>query len=427
MSARIQNTLGGRGKASAASILMKPMVILTLVLVGLFSFAALITLSGFADEFKDGNNGQAHALSRSAVGYAGLVKLLGEQEYVINLKRNTNFAEGETNTLHVITLSRPVSSDVLPEMDLDQPTLIVLPKWLTRPMRTRRGWVDRLPENFPQTYGEEGFTNSFSEFVENIKFEQAGDKSDLAYNLSGRDRAWPYLQAVTFDNLQTLSGDNLTPVVQAGRKTILAQIDDTAIYILSEPDILNNHGLASRDRARFANEMISTILRDEFLDTDRVIFDLSLHGFNSKNNLIKVLLTPPFLTATLCLLAAGLLIGWQAFTRFGDPKDAPRDYALGKFSLADNAARFIKIAERETQMAPGYIDLIRRRTAKNMHIHNHTISEIDDILTRRSETRKMDETWSTLKTQAENAQTEDALLNAAKNLHDWKQEITHDR
>lgn len=62
-------------------------VAVILFLVGVFSFSAFITLSTFAPDFTDGNDGQAHALSKSAIGYAGAVKLLKSQGTQVQVSR----------------------------------------------------------------------------------------------------------------------------------------------------------------------------------------------------------------------------------------------------------------------------------------------------------------------------------------------------
>ena len=79
--ARITNTLEGRDKRTGLAALMTPKMIISLVLIGIFSFTALVTLSGYAGDLRQQNNGQAHALSRSAIGFGGLTRLLGDMDY----------------------------------------------------------------------------------------------------------------------------------------------------------------------------------------------------------------------------------------------------------------------------------------------------------------------------------------------------------
>src|SRR5580692_10118895 len=56
--------------------IFRPAVVLFLVLAGVFSFSAYFVLQAYAPDLKGGDDGGAHALSHSAVGYAGLVRLL---------------------------------------------------------------------------------------------------------------------------------------------------------------------------------------------------------------------------------------------------------------------------------------------------------------------------------------------------------------
>ena len=78
---RVVNKFEGRETRRSDNPLFKPLVALALVLIGVFAFAALVTLSGYSDDLRQKETGQATPLSRSAVGYAGLVQLLEDIEF----------------------------------------------------------------------------------------------------------------------------------------------------------------------------------------------------------------------------------------------------------------------------------------------------------------------------------------------------------
>jgi len=110
---------------------------------------------------------------------------------------------------------------------------------------------------------------------------------------------------------------------------------------------------------------LSHILLDEVIRTAgasplSVDFDVSLHGIEANRNIIKLMVTPPFLAATLCLLAAGGLVMWQGFNRFGDPIRLRPDYAQGPVSLAETAADFMAVANRAHKTGGEYAALIRK-------------------------------------------------------------------
>ena len=424
MSRAPKNTLKGRGGRKAVSGLMNPATIISLVLISLFAFAALIVLSGYADNWRDKDNGRAHAFSKSGIGFSALSQLLTAEGNEILFDR-TEGEENEPYALKIITLDRPLSKPLSDDFDLSAPTLIVMPKWVTSPMVEKKGWRRIVPSPLGPTYEKVNYAKALPDSAGEVVF-RAGGRPKTSYNLNTVVDWLPRLNTADIANLQTLDGGYLEPLITAEGETILAKIIDEPVYILSDPDMLNTQGLATEDRARFAINLLESIAQWEQAEFNVFIFDLIKHGFGNSDNLIKYLLRPPFLAATLCLIAAGILIGWQAFARFGDPEKNIPDYALGKSTLANNAARFIKIAGRETKMAPGYVDLIRRRAAKDMSLQGHTEEDINRILTRRGENKDLSKTWLEVITATKNAPDNLSLLEAARTLHNWKQEISNE-
>lgn len=122
-----------------------PRVVAALILVGLFTFAGFFVLGAYAPSLRDGNDGGAHGLSRSAVGYAALADLLAREDRTVVLARTA--VGTERNALWIVTPPGPYAAiEPLPGASL--PTLLVLPKWTTRPDEEVRGWVDlvgRMP------------------------------------------------------------------------------------------------------------------------------------------------------------------------------------------------------------------------------------------------------------------------------------------
>src|SRR6202000_3481461 len=56
--------------------IMAPRVAIGLVLVSMLSLLAYFALSAYAPDFRNESDGEAHALSKSAIGFAGLRVLL---------------------------------------------------------------------------------------------------------------------------------------------------------------------------------------------------------------------------------------------------------------------------------------------------------------------------------------------------------------
>src|SRR5262249_22313800 len=108
-----------------------PAIVIGLVLVGVFSFAAFILLSAFAPELQSGSNGGAQALSQSAVGYAGAVRLLNAAGDHVSVGRIANDLTRRRSFV-VLTPQQPLTWAELTNAS-GETTLVILPKWMTVP------------------------------------------------------------------------------------------------------------------------------------------------------------------------------------------------------------------------------------------------------------------------------------------------------
>lgn len=427
MNNKIKNTLEGRKKNSAVRAVFNPRTVILLVILGVFSFGAYFTLSGFSGDLKSGNNGGGHALSKSAVGYGGLLHLLKQNDNTVDLSRSYVLRDDERFSVRIVSLTAGWFSNDLEEMVLDTPTLIILPKWRTRDHPKKRGWVQRLNKPSSDTVKLARLSTLLEPVVENISIERSEAESEKisifpSTHLGTDEKAYFY----NFEQLQTIAGDDIDAVINSNNGVILAQVPDTEIYILSDPDFLNTYGLAQPDRAEFGYSLLQMIEAET--EASGYIFDLSLHGFVRSQNLIKLALTPPFLAATLCLLAMGLLTAWQAFTRFGDPSRSDRSIAIGKLSLILSAAGFIKLAGREYKMAEDYADLTRRIALDKLHIAS-SLPEKDKIkrLDTYSKHAGADSDWTELDTEKTAPTNANELMKQARKLFKWRGDITHER
>ena len=120
-----------------------PKLVIGLILAGIAAFAALLLLLAFGGGPGGGSSrdGRAHALAVSAVGYKGLVSLVGQFHETYLIREPSDFG---TENLVVIALeptSRPEDLRRVLDQRMGRTTLIILPKWITMPDPARRGWV----------------------------------------------------------------------------------------------------------------------------------------------------------------------------------------------------------------------------------------------------------------------------------------------
>jgi len=194
-------------------------------------------------------------------------------------------------------------------------------------------------------------------------------------------------------------------ILEIDGHAVLIRLEDTQTYILSEPDLVNTMAFNSQNGAQLTNAIIDTVIYDASAQAMSVDFDVSLHGIEANRNFIKLMVTPPFLAATLCLLTAGGLVGWQGFNRFGDPARVRPDYAQGPVSLAETAAEFMSVANRAHKTGKDYAALIRRQVATELGYKSRTADAIDTLLDAREKRLKIQPNFSDIEHAITNADT----------------------
>src|SRR5882724_1455232 len=107
---------------------MTPRVAIGLVLVSMLSLVAYFALSAYAPDFRNESDGEAHALSKSAIGFAGLRVLLDASGIPNSVDRGIRPAPKPG--LMILTPSPVSTAKDVAELAFKSPSLIILPKWL---------------------------------------------------------------------------------------------------------------------------------------------------------------------------------------------------------------------------------------------------------------------------------------------------------
>ena len=382
----------------------RPRTVALLIALGLIGFVGMLVVGAYAPDLRLGRNGGAHALSNAATGYAGLIQLAdatGRHPQVIRDKRLLRAAE-----LLVLT---PESGFVdLTEalaQRRDRPTLVVLPKWSTAPDPDKTGWVNHR--------GLAGAGNA-----ERVLAPADPLKVRI---VRGYGRALVQHVGAGFGlefrapaPLQTFAGKDVVPLVtDRENRIVLGQLGSRPVYVLSDPDLLSNRGMARAEDARAALAMLDYLQPN---DADAVYFDVTLNGLGHSASPLKLAFSPPFLAMTLALAAVLLLVGWQAFARFGPPQPRPRAVAFGKTALIDNAAMLVRKAGREAGLGARYAQVMRDRAAVVFAVPARLRDAGLDAYLDRLKGR---ERFSDLATAAADARDRRTLVDTARALHEW--------
>ncbi|WP_298022284.1 hypothetical protein [uncultured Parasphingopyxis sp.] len=385
--------------------------VLIIVVALIVGFLAFMLLLAYAPGLKSGENGGAHGLSRSAVGFRGLHDLLEETGLDVSYARDP---EGGTSYgLTIVTPqfdSDPERIDQLIEEGGYSPTLIILPKWSTMQAGLDRDEVAAIGT---------GMAASVLPLLSDLgKLQVTGSDTREGATLVAPDFDARYAAPAS---LQVMTGDRIEPVIATpGGDIVLGYVTGTETYILSEPDLLNNQVLSSAERARAALTLIDTLN----YEGGPISFDLVANGFGESANLLVLMFEPPFLALTLCMLAAALLAGWQAFNRFGPARREPRAIAFGKRALVDNSAELLKLARREHLSAENYVGLTRDTAVAAIgNPRGLSGPELDNWL---DGLKKDGPSFTSLAARAHRARSRQDILDAAQALYQWRKAVTHE-
>ncbi|HKX91385.1 MAG TPA: DUF4350 domain-containing protein [Sphingomicrobium sp.] len=377
--------------------------------VGVLAFVAMLVLGAYAPDLRSGRNGGTHALSNAAVGFSGLVRLAEATGRNPEIVRSEAELERDSPTIVSPDHGYTDISDVLGRRG-GRTTLLVLPKWMTMPDRARSGWV-RVPALIPR---EDPEATLAPDAPLSIRRSRTGGEP-----LTTVDSAAPAaLRFFAPKITQTASGEDLRPVItDASGRIVLGQLGDSRLFILADPDLINNHGMGDQRQARAALALLDYLNSG---GSNAVLFDVTANGLGRSRSPLKLAFDPPFLAVTLTIFVAMLLAGFQALVRFGSPRRPERAIAFGKSALVDNSAALIRKAGREARLGARYVDVIRERAAVLFRLAPTLDREAVDM---RMEALNPRRSFAELANAASQARSRDELLGVARSLHHWVKEV----
>jgi hypothetical protein len=318
-------------------------------------------------------------------------------------------ADLDSEDLAVITPDHG-STNVGPILDKrgSRATLFVLPKWYTMPDQQKTGWVrvgGLLPPDDP---------GRMLAPANPLKISRAKGHAQPLHNVGLAASANVHFLAPAI--VQTMSGNGLEPMITTlDGRVVLGRIAGH-LFVLSDPDLLNNHGMADENQAKAAVALL------DFLNStgaDAVLFDVTANGLGRSRSPLKLAFDAPFLAVTLVIFAAMLLAAWQALVRFGPVRRPERAIAFGKAALVDNSAALIRKAGREAHLGGRYVEVIRERASALFRLPPTLDPQ---MLNSRLESLNPHRSFAEAAVAASNAVNRDELLSAAKSLNEWLKE-----
>lgn len=392
-------------------------VMLAIIIAAMLSFIGFLLMSAYAPELNQDRSGRSHALSNAAVGYSGIVRLRQE------LGRKSTVVRSElalkSDNLVVVTPEMRTTPKELGDLIKDRadlPTLIILPKRLVQRDPRRRGWVKG--RDFIQSSEVVSLLSHFAIVKMSRKL------------VSEPQRTFPqdWLPGVVFGKgifVQTMTGDKLIPYISDGDGNILLAAvegddgEELPLYILSDPDVMNNLGIGNQPMASAAIDILDQLGGGEAHD---VAFDVTLNGFGTSRGLLRLMFEPPFLALSLCLFIASLMALLVGLMRFGPPLRDRRAVAPGKAALVANTSDLIKQAGLERDVSERYANLAGELAAQAVGMPQGANSA--EIINRLDRISHAGAPFSDLRRNMIFSETREDMRAAALALFRWRKDKT---
>jgi hypothetical protein len=360
----------------------------------------------------------ADGYSVSGLGHSGLLALLEERGVPVLSSRWDSAARARDGTSLVIAEPNPELARVAGRKPLEdmvkqaRRVLLVAPKRLPGPPSPERPrWM-------------QGQTQLSIAEVERV-FEDWG--LELTRPAAGvealeweADERWPTPTLV--DPPQLFKPyESLVPLIRTSAGVLLGRLEmprqDHVLLVLSDPDILANHGLVLDENAALALALIEELRGGQ----GGVVFDETWHDHLASNSAARLLLRPPlgYVTASLALLA---LLPSAGAIRFGGARPRP---LLARQSFrsrtpptccAPAGATVLRRYSRERRRPRLYAARAEPRAAREAsrpRLRAGTPgSALHDEVERAAESGRHDAR---------------AIVAAGERIHRWKEELTHGR
>jgi hypothetical protein len=295
--------------------------------------------------------------------------------------------------------------------------LLVLPKWDGARDDDKPKWVGGMDLLLPRSIE----TVLDRAEVGGKVIRLSGSKTINAAVLGG---------TIEFNDLQVITGSKLKPILALHEGIVIGALNGPGQqWVLSDPDLISNHGLDEADNALVAIRLIERLRPSGGV----VMFDETIHGFESRPNLVKAAFELPFVLVTISGAIAIALSVWAGMTRFGRPEPAGRALQPGKVTLIRTTADLLQQANRrsgEVELVLGrYLraqiaDMLARLNAPRGLDERRQVMWLDDIAETRRITRRLRPTAEAVDNMVKGGSLDPArALRIAIDLHAWKQEF----
>ena len=383
--------------------------------IGIACFAGMMLLFTLGSELFPTSSVQPSTYSKSAIGHQAWVRLLQNMGKTVLISRNDSVAKSSDGGLLILAEPDTSGDERQPIDELLQAgrVLVVLPKYSANASLLNSGWAETV---------ERIHANYISEVLRQVT------KTGTVLQLDASPSWLPsgLGPAPDLPRPQVMLGSGLKPVITSKTGILLGmtEIDGSKIWVLSDPDLISNHGLL-----RGANAQLAAGIIDVISGGGPVIFDETIHGYYLDPNLLKALFQYPLVFVTTAAFAAIFILLWASTGRFGAPARAEPPLRMGKSTLVAAGADMLSFGRHETPIAARYrkavLEDVGRRIHAPLQADERTLAAwLDRVGQSRGVSQKFSRVWQDFEIlPGGGAYQSRLLLMAAQELYRWKEEI----
>lgn len=395
--------------------------VISLSVIGVLAFVGMILAVNFSQNLSSAQKSGTTTLSKSAIGHNAFFEFLMRAGFNVSVSRHRSSAKAESNS--VLLLMEPAGMHELSQTKhwLANKIVLVLPKWHGAQDPKKPSWItkatlikqDHIRVTLKSFEDFEAFKNLMVNRVSGpTSFEPEG-WSDIEIN-----------------QLQLVNSPDITPIINAPEGILVGRIkvDNLDMLLISDPDILSNHGIGKANHAHILEQLFSYFTAGK---EQLIVLDETIHGLRLDPNLMKMLLKMPFLITTLIAILAITVLIWATIGRFGSPNRIEPQFKTGKNDLIDNTAELFLYGNHSNESFSSYHNAIRMDVAHRLKappsLDHGSLTEwlgrvgsaLGSSNDYRTLFREADDLRSSLKTNPKK------ILITAQRLNSWRKEVIH--
>jgi hypothetical protein len=408
-------------KTSRPGDLFSPRTLLAIIAIGTAAFVGMIYLEMFGIDDPDFEIGPS-AYSSSALGHKALMETLRRLDVPVVVSRFRSAEKAGQGSL--LVLAEPDGSETSEEMiggfGNVPHGLLVLPKWDGWRDRSKPRWVEAMDKVAVDDVELVLKRAQINALVKRIQGTFTVDVPELGGRVELTDP-----QVI-------IDARALKPIVSLKGGILIGEADlgSGRQWVLSDPDLIANHGIDQGDNAVAAVSLIEALRPAG----GAVIFDETIHGLELRPNLMRTAFELPFGIVTLSAAVAIALAIWAGLMRFGRPEPGQRALQPGKVTLIRTTADLLRQGSRKgtvelvlTRYLKAQIaDLVARLNGPRGLTENRQIAWLDDLAVARRLRSRLQPIAAAIEATAKSRSTDPGrALRLAADLHAWKQEFLY--